>query len=69
MTSKALVNGALIEVVNIRSTKMLKIFVAPRASSRGDAQHRTEVRNCAPEDLEVPQCAIAHWVRASRIPE
>src|SRR6185312_9503678 len=29
-------------------------------SFRGDAKHRTMVRNCAPENLEIPRCAIAH---------
>src|SRR5947207_11048861 len=29
-------------------------------SFRGDAKHRTLVRNCAPENLEIPRCAIAH---------
>ena len=30
------------------------------SSFRGDAKHRTRVRNCAPENLEIPRCAIAH---------
>ena len=29
-------------------------------SFRGDAKHRTTMRNCASENLEIPRCAIAH---------
>src|SRR5829696_5840949 len=28
--------------------------------SRAMRKHRTTVRNCAPENLEIPRCAIAH---------
>src|SRR6266508_2444606 len=35
------------------------------SSFRGDAKHRTMVRNCAPENLEIPRCAIAHLRFAS----
>src|SRR6266487_3140898 len=35
-------------------------------SFRGDAQHRTMGRPCAPENLEIPRCAIAHLRFASR---
>jgi len=31
------------------------------------SQHRTLVRNCAPEDLEIPWCAIAHQGSVLRI--
>src|SRR5712691_171431 len=36
------------------------IAVSVPSSFRGDAKHRTMVRNCAPENLEIPRCAIAH---------
>src|SRR5438045_7227182 len=29
-------------------------------SFRGDAKHRTTMRNCASENLEIPRCAVAH---------
>src|SRR6185437_14481251 len=29
-------------------------------SFRGDAKHRTMVRNCAPENLEIPGLVLAH---------
>jgi hypothetical protein len=45
----------------------IHIFRKPDAPSysqgpsfRGDAKHQTMVRNCAPENLEFPRCAIAH---------
>jgi carboxypeptidase PM20D1 len=46
-------------------------FGGVRSSFRGDAKHRTMVRNCAPENLEVPRCAIAHlrFARFARAPE
>src|SRR5581483_5732127 len=34
--------------------------VSPPWSFRGDAKHRTMVRNCAPENLEVPGSVLAH---------
>src|SRR5437773_9301611 len=37
-------------------------------SFRGDAKHRTMVRNCAPENLEIPRCAIAHLRSGANAP-
>src|SRR6185295_2529330 len=37
-------------------------------SFRGDAKHRTTVRNCAPENLEIPRCAIAHLRSGANAP-
>ena len=31
-----------------------------QSSSRGDAEHRTMMRNCASEDLEIPGLVLAH---------
>src|SRR5438445_8564632 len=37
-------------------------------SFRGDAKHRTMVRTCAPENLEIPRCAIAHLRSGANAP-
>src|SRR5205823_2205352 len=37
-------------------------------SFRDDAKHRTLVHNCAPENLEIPRCAIAHLGSGANAP-
>ncbi|RQH13263.1 hypothetical protein EHH60_14060 [Bradyrhizobium sp. RP6] len=34
--------------------RALRPLLPPSLSFRGDAKHRTPVRNCAPENLEIP---------------
>src|SRR6185437_14483204 len=66
MTSKALVNGAWREVVNIRSTKSVKKFQALSGSFRGDAQHRTRNLEVPGSRLRAPRNDCVGWLRLAR---